>query len=171
MKKQLSILLAIFTLFLGSVSLAQSVRPTAAKPSSGSTSSTPKSSVRPDAAKPAPTNTSSSSVRPNAAKPTPTNSGTPGASVRPDAARAPPGSSSATPVVKTPTMKFDSGAADDKRRQDSRVAYQKANAPKPNFQTPDGKTYKIDPNDAGTQRIRSMSQSDYDPSTRRQRVA
>lgn len=160
------ILLALFlSMSLVASTSAQTRRPSSSGSSSSSssknTSSAPKSSgtVRPGVVK------SDNSAKTDTD--TPKSTGT----VRPNAPKVTSSSdTSSASDVKKPTIKFDSDASDAKKRSDAKVSYERATAPKADFKTPDGKTYKINSNDTATQRVRNMSADDYNPQVRRQRV-
>jgi hypothetical protein len=89
--------------------------------------------------------------------------------VRPGTATpAPPPSQSSNPnVSRKPASNsgFDSAAVTAKKKEEGKVAYQKAN---PTYKAPNGQEVKIDPNEKSTQTVRNLPKEEVKNYSRRQ---
>lgn len=143
-----------------------------------SSPSTPTPSVRPNAnqgsdqkSTPAtpPNNSSSATASPSQQPQSQSDSNKPSPSVRPGSgSSAPP--SNGNSVKPSNDSNYNGAAVANKKSDESKAQFVKANAPKADFKTPTGQTVKIDPNSEDTKRVRNLPPESVDPVHRKEIV-
>lgn len=79
----------------------------------------------------------------------------------------PNGNNSGTVSRKPTSSSFNSGLSDSAKKQESKIAYEKATAPKPSFTDSQGKTVNVNPTDKRVETIRTIPVEKYTTRTTR----